>query len=66
MSQLKISEEQFSKMTHEQQQHYKRMLLRPYRTKNLQVGGVIIGFVGLIYGYTMYKTQQDDFKKLDE
>ncbi|TPX55858.1 hypothetical protein PhCBS80983_g04962 [Powellomyces hirtus] len=36
-------------------------IMRPYKTRNMAVGGGLIAFVLGVYVYSMYKTGHDDF-----
>ncbi|KAI8822553.1 uncharacterized protein EV422DRAFT_566233 [Fimicolochytrium jonesii] len=49
------------RMTPEQLMQAKMQIMRPYKTRNMAVGGGLIAFVLGIYVYSMYKTGHDDF-----
>ncbi|KAJ3195953.1 hypothetical protein HK101_010546 [Irineochytrium annulatum] len=39
----------------------KARVMKPYRQRNAAVGLALVGFCGLVYGYSMYKTKIEDF-----
>ncbi|KAJ3172510.1 hypothetical protein HDU88_005838 [Geranomyces variabilis] len=49
------------KMTPEELMATKLQIMRPYRTRNMAVGGGLLAFVLGVYCYSMYKTGHDDF-----
>ncbi|KAJ3013746.1 hypothetical protein HKX48_005533 [Thoreauomyces humboldtii] len=51
-------------MTPDQLMAAKLDIMRPYRTRNILVGGGLLGFVFGVYAYSMYKTGHDDFDTL--
>ncbi|KND03708.1 uncharacterized protein SPPG_08911 [Spizellomyces punctatus DAOM BR117] len=51
-------------MTPEQLMAAKMEIMRPYRKRNMIVGGILLGGTLAIFGYSMYKTGRDDFDNI--
>ncbi|KAJ3412806.1 hypothetical protein HDV05_000212 [Chytridiales sp. JEL 0842] len=39
----------------------KEQIMKPYRDRNRAVAASLIAFMGLMFGYSMYKTKTPDF-----
>ncbi|KAI9090861.1 hypothetical protein DFS34DRAFT_636722 [Phlyctochytrium arcticum] len=48
-------------LTPDQYMQAKLTIMRPYRARNMLVGGILLGGVAGIFVYSMYKTKPDDF-----